>query len=390
MRPEVVAAERAAVVRAAAKAWRKAGWITEPAEAAIRQRFADDRQRQGPALRTLLFVLTWFAVWSGFGTFSALFELFDKPAPVLLVFGAGCIALAEVAYGRLKLLDFGPESALAWCGVGSVLAGCGFAIDKLSLGDKLNLLTLLGLAAIFLGLGAWRWGSWLMALLAGGSLLGILAGLPLGRLSWIVAGLAGAFFGLRAAESGDLGPSHRRCFRTLIVLALAAAALALFPESNEQDWIEKLGLRSGDRSPIPPVLAWLASLALASGWVVFGIRTRRRLLLGAGVLFSAALVGLFLAELDARPYWAVLCGTGLALLGGALGLRRFLDAGAHHERAGFTAAALLEDPESRALLEAATVMATASPEARDLPKAEPPGFQGQGGGFGGGGASADF
>lgn len=391
MRPEVLAAERKAAVREAARAWRKAGWISEAAEAAIHRRFADDRHRQGPALRTLLFVLTWFGVWSGLGAFLALFQLIAAPAPLLLVVGAGCIALAELAYGHLKLLDYGPESALSWCGVGFLLAGFGWMLfEVVEPPAQLGLLTMLGFAAVILGLGAWRWGSWLMALFAGSSLLGIFAGLPLGRLWWIVAGLAGAVLSLRAAENGALGPSHRRCFRALFALALVAVALALFPQSNEGNWIEKLGLRRGDASPLPLLSAWLGSMLFSLVLLLVAIHSRRRLLLGVGALLAAALIALLVAERDVRPYWAILCGAGLALVGGALGLRRFLASGADGERGGFTAAALLDDPESRRLLEAAVAMATASPAARPQPHAATPTLQGRGGEFGGGGASSEF
>jgi hypothetical protein len=162
------------------------------------------------------------------------------------------------------------------------------------------------------------------------------------------------------------------------------------PASNEGNWIEKLGLRSAETSPVPIVVAWVGSFALATGLVLFALATRRRLLLDVGALLGGAFVVMVLDAWDARPYWAVPCGGGIGLIGGALLIRRFLEAGPDHERAGFTEAALLEDAESRRLLEMAAVLATASPAARDLPSSSAPGLEGKGGAFGGGGSSAEF
>jgi hypothetical protein len=138
------------------------------------------------------------------------------------------------------------------------------------------------------------------------------------------------------------------------------------------------------------MIARAASFALAAGLVLFALTTRRRLLLDLGALLSGAFVVMVLDAWDARPYWAVLCGGGIALIGGALLIRRFLEAGPDHDRAGFTEAALLEDAESRRLLEAAAVLATASPAARELPAADASELQGKGGEFGGGGSSTSF
>lgn len=390
MRPEIAEAERLAEVRRAARSWRKAGWIGAEAEAAIAARYADDRQRQGPALRTLFFLLTWFAISSGFGTFGLFLSVLNAPALLLFASGGVCIALAEFAYGRLRLLDYGPESALSWCGVGSLLGGFAWLLlETVKPGETIGLLTLLGIAAVVFGLGAWRWGSWLMGTLAGAALFGIFAGLPAGRWAWIVVGLLGAALFLRGSES-DLCPSHRRVCHALLVLCLGGVAFAFMPASNEGHWIEKLGLRSADASPVPMVLAWAGSFALATGLVLFALATRRRLLLDVGALLGGAFVVMVLDAWDAQPYWAVLCGGGIGLIGGALLIRRFLEAGPEHERAGFTEAALLEDAESRRLLEMAAVLATASPAARELPAADAPGFQGKGGEFGGGGSSSGY
>ena len=91
---------------------------------------------------------------------------------------------------------------------------------------------------------------------------------------------------------------------------------------------------------------------------------------------------------DLGPGWLLLTVWGAVTVGAALALRRFLDSGPSHERAGFTAEPLFEDQERLRALEAAAALTTFTPEARDAGKE--PGFAGGGGEFGGGGSSESF
>jgi len=130
------------------------------------------------------------------------------------------------------------------------------------------------------------------------------------------------------------------------------------------------------------VLAPLVYLAL-------GLRSRRGVFLLTGVATAAASLVTLRYYVHFAPLWVVLAASGLLLIAVALALRRYLDSGPDHERAGFTAEPLFEDPDRLRLLEAGAAILSLSPEARpadhDAPK-----FTGGGGSFGGGGSSSDF
>jgi hypothetical protein len=84
----------------------------------------------------------------------------------------------------------------------------------------------------------------------------------------------------------------------------------------------------------------------------------------------------------------VLIAAGALLIGVALAVERALRARPGGELAGFTADALFSDEHRQRLLQAVPIVATFTPAS--APPATPEGFSGQGGRFGGGGASDRF
>jgi MFS family permease len=396
MRPEIATAERAAAVRAAAAAWHRAGWIGADARAAIARAYADDRQRMGRAMRILLFGLTLFGIAAAAGTLSPFLAMAEFPAGGFAFLG-GCaglvfVVLSEVARNSWRMRGVGVESALSWAGLGGLLgAWAWFAAEPLGLDGQAALLAILGGVAVAFSAGAWRWGSWPKSVVATLAVFGILAGFPAGRILWIGFGGALAAVGLATSERASWAPPHRDVARTLSLLGLLAIALAVFPASNEHRWIETLGLRRDSASPIPDGLTGIATAFFAAAVIGVALRTRRRALLGGGVLLLAALAGHVVDAFDLGPGWAIACAAGAFLVAGALALRRLLDSGPNGERGGFTSRALLEDAESRRLLESALVLASASPDARSLPASnQGAAVSGRGGEFGGGGSSGSF
>jgi hypothetical protein len=394
MRAEIAAAERTATVRRAARAWRRSGWIGADAASAIAEAYRDDRQRMVWPMRALLFGLTLFGIASASAAVVPFLAIAELPlgfhVACAFVAGLACVAFAEFATIHWRMRGVGVESALAWSGLGFLLASWGWLItEPLGLDGQAALLAILAAIAIAFSVGAWRWGSWPMALVAGLAILGIFAGFPGGRLGWILFGGALAAVGLPASERASWPPPHRAVAKAATSLAFAAIAVALFPASNAERLVETLGLRREASSPIPEGVAWIACGVFALAVVVFAIRTRRRALLNGGVLLLAALTSQLAHDLAWGPRWALACGAGALLVGLALALRRFLTTGEGTERGGFTSEALLENEASRGLVEAAVVVATASPAARDLPPATE-GLRGRGGDFGGGGSSGTF
>jgi hypothetical protein len=88
------------------------------------------------------------------------------------------------------------------------------------------------------------------------------------------------------------------------------------------------------------------------------------------------------------PLWLAITGSGVALLAAASILRRLLDSSADGERAGFTAAPLTHSPEKQQSLQIIASIAAMTPNAASSTGNTQ--FQGEGGKFGGGGASGQF
>jgi len=121
---------------------------------------------------------------------------------------------------------------------------------------------------------------------------------------------------------------------------------------------------------------------------LLGILRRRRLLMNLGFLLAVLSLITLLQYVQRPPLWILLSGGGLLLLAIAEVLRRYLNSGTNNERSGFTANLLTEDPEKRRILEMAVSVAAVTPQ--QGPSGELPRFSGDGGKFGGGGASSNF
>ena len=121
--------------------------------------------------------------------------------------------------------------------------------------------------------------------------------------------------------------------------------------------------------------------------LALGLRSRRRLLLDAG-LASAGLSLLTLRQyVHLGPTWLVLCGSGVALTLFASFVERFLSRSPGRERAGLTAEPELPSGKAPRGAEIAGVLWNLAPSAGPAKPQEP---LGGGGSFGGGGATGGF
>jgi hypothetical protein len=366
MRDAVAAAERRAEVRAHALKWQEAGWIDAAARGRIDTLFPDDRVRQRRALRVLLFVFTVIAANGAFGFFGAL-SPGQAWGPLCLIGAVGCAVLTEIQHGKLRLSQFGTESATAWLALGFAFGAVVWLTDF----ENVTVLAAAGSALAFLA--GWRWGSPLQLGLAAAGFFVLLAQLPFARGCWVAAGVVLLPLLDRAAVSPRLAPSHRRGAVAMFFVAAAALGWALHPFGE---------LPVGRLGSVVAAFAWPAFAAFAIGLLGAGIRTRHRWTLDLGLIAMAVLIASTLARIHARPLWLVLAASGLALAGLAIALRRVLS----HGRRGISAEAILGD-ESAATLEVAAALATSTPAPRE---GQPEPLQGQGGGFGGGGASTHW
>lgn len=395
MRRELADADRRLALRQAARAWERAGAIDAQAARAVEAEFPDDRVRYRPALAVLFFVLTAIGASAAVGFVAVLLDLDDDFAGQALFVAAGiaCAWLAERLLGRGRHASTGIDLGLStmaalftWIGMSWLL------FDSLHVGlSNTSSVLLPGLLACF-GAAAWRWGSWLHALVATVAALLLLVATPSPRLAWLLAALVLAEPLARASESLAVAPRHRHCALASLGALLVAAYFAVHLGSRDASLLESVARElfgHRDLAPLPRGLALAGTVGVPAAVLAWGLLTRRRLALGLGVLMAGVSVGTLRFYWEAGPPWLWLVAGGAAVMGVALLLRRWLDAGAERERFGYTAEPLFDDPRRASAIEAAAAMATLTPSSGPAPTAES-GFEGGGGRSGGAGATGEY
>ncbi len=393
MRREAIAWERAAEVHAAAQGWRRAGAIDEATHRRIREAFPDPCVTPGAVWRVLTggmvaaIVLCTLAamalsVWRG----STLLQV------VLLVWGAGCLVATEVLEASPRSARRGAAGATSVLGVGLFLLGFGLTlVETVGLGDDAAIDVLLVAAVVTCGLAAWRWGSPLFAGLAGGAGFCALARLPQGRLLWLLAGAALAGAAAARLDDGRLAPSHRAGAAVLAVIGIGAVYVAANVYSLDEGLLEHLARLAPGRADLPRgarLAAAAATALLPPAILAWGLGSRRTLLIDTGIVLLALSLVTLRHYVQVAPLWVVLAASGALLVLAALAVERALRRAHGGELAGFTAEPLFSDERRQQALQILPVVTAFAPEAR-TPGPEP-GFAGEGGRFGGGGAQEKF
>ena len=392
MKGEWVAAERVEEIRAAADGWKGAGALETGSFEEISRRYPEPRPIPAPLWRALVF----FFVALGILLILGAFALGARPniggfGVLLSFFGVACVAATEVQENLPALALRGGAGATALLGIAFLLGALFILLEEtLHLhepeGPNVFLLATLAVCA----LAAWRWGSPAWALFAAVSLFLLLGRAPFGRALWIVFGIAMALVFERFLDRPSWAPSHRKCAAVLVLVALLAVYGAVNLYALDHRAVEVLRSAPPDfpgpgfRSRVVSIVG-TSILPLAVLW--WGIRSRRTLVLDAGLVLLAVSLATLRFYVHVAPLWVILLAAGGTLVLLALGLNRWLARGAKKERDGFTAEPLFADETRLRALELVSVVAAHAPEAR--PAVEP-GFQGGGGSFGGGGAGGSF
>lgn len=402
MRPEIVAADRQFEVRRAATQWRKAGEIVAATEQAIAALYPDDRVRTTRVFRVLFFFFTWFGWSSAYGLGSAVFfaalgglEDSDSFAAFHLLSGLAMLVVAEYLHTHRRLRRFGVEEAAVWIGIGYVVGGGLWLFHRVA--DP-TLTWMIGLGAWAIAatgaLAAWRWGTPATGLLAAGGLFVALTQVPVAHLAWLVVALLTAWPLAHLSMASHISPQGRRRFREAFVVVTLAAYFACHVEVVEARlfWRFRAVAWTGGGSPSPPSEAvvfasLLAMVALPLAWIGLGIARRYRPAIDLGGILLLTTVGTFAFRARPQPEWLFLLAGGIALSGTAFALRRQFARRSGAEWRGLTALALAEDQGSAGAVATLAALAAFAPAARTIEK---PGFDGSGGEFGGGGASAKF
>jgi hypothetical protein len=402
MRTEIAAADRRFEVRRAATRWRKAGLFDEATEQAVAASYADDRVRTTRLFRVLFFVFTWFGFTSAFGLGSAFFfALFGENtgavgwAVLHLLTGLVLLFGAELLHTQRRMRRFGVEEALVWIGLGDTIGGGLYLLFHL-FEPSIHWIVAIGGWASATGatLVAWRWGTPWTGYWAAIGLFVALSQAPASHLIWIVASLALAWPLAHLSIAGHISPEGRRRFREAFVVTSVAAYIAFHILVVET---QLFGVLNGSRrffdsaAPVPPdwmlLLSPILMVALPAVWIGAGLARRYRPAIVLGMLMMLATATTFVLRARLQPAWLVFLVSGLVLIALALLLRRLLAARAGAEWRGITALPLADDRESALDAETLAALVAFAPSAR---RVEAEGFVGQGGEFGGGGASAKF
>ena len=323
-------------------------------------------------------------------------------AGVNMLAGAAMLFAVEVLTGTMRLRRFGIEEACVWIGWSYLLGGGLWGmVEGFDAGFRVVLICGAWAAAGLATLIVWRWATPGMGAVAALALFCALSQAPANHLVWLLAAglLAWPLGALSVAP--HVSPEHRKRFAEAFVVVVAMFYFAVHVAVVEERLFTLAG--SIDDEPFGhavraaleamPVGALAVGLSLAAMvavpvallWV--GIRRRFRPALALGLLAALATAVSFADRLDLFPVWLGLIAGGAVLFGLAILARRFFAGRPGSEWNGLTTLALAEDRESAGTLEVAAVLATLSPAAR---QPEPVGFEGGGGDFGGGGASAKF
>ena len=392
MRPEIALADRREAVRQAAAGWRAAGAIDAATLAQVDAAYPDDRVRAGTAMRVLL---GFFTILAGFAALGLLAVAADNgEIGIALVVGAAAVAATELllTFGRRRRggVEEGTAIlALVMLPLGSLAFVSGpWNHEATSLRTVLAVLTAAAAAAVL------RWGMPAAAAVGAAALALLLVQTGFGVALWTLFPLAAALPLLRGARSARLAPAHREACLWALAVALAALYLAVNLAAADDRWIADLELGYARWAAAAALPAWLrfvhgAGTALLPPLVLAaGVRLRERLLLWAGLLMAAASLVTLRYYVHLAPLWLELILGGGAAIAAALLLRRRLDAGAAHERAGFTAEPLFGAGDRARVVEVAAAVVAFTPTAQAAESK--PAFEGGGGEFGGGGASDSF
>lgn len=394
MRPDAVAWERAAEVREAADGWRRAGVIDAATHEAIRAAYPDPCVTPSLIWRALAAVMVTAVILAGLGA-AWMATQPDRTTGIALLF----LVFAVAAFLVTERLDATPRHARRGVAGAGAFWGCAYTVVGLGLllhagrwvGDDRALSTTLLVSTAVWAAACWRWGPPLFAGVSVLSLFAFLGRLPAGRVLWLVAGATLAGLAVPATHEGALTPSHRRAAMVLVVAGVLATYAAVNAYSLDARLIEDLrGIALGAGAPPAGALAFtlaaLGTAVLPLAVLAWAIRARWALLLDVGIVLLALSLVTLRHYVHLAPLWLVLTAAGALLIALALAVERALRGRPDREYAGFTAESLFSDERRERLLQGVPVVAGLAPSA-NAPPAREPGFSGQGGQFGGGGAS---
>jgi MFS family permease len=382
-------AARRAEVRSAARSWRTAGAIDDATLTRIETAYPNDRPRLAPAWRVVVFVIVTVAANALFFGIETLIHGESAAGPWLL-FAAVLAGTTEFLLSGTGVGENGSAAATSFWAVTYAVVGCALAAARDDAYERSITVALLS-GFILFALACWRWGFAVYGIFAAIGLFLFDARFAHGRLSWLLLGSALILVSRRLPSRLSLAPPYRSAAGGILVVAAAAVYAAVNRYSLDRHLVESLQAVSPSPQEADPAVAslsWLATAAFPALLVLWGLRSRRTLVLDTGLVLAGLSLVTLRYYVHLAPLWVVLAAAGAALVLAALGIHRWLRRAADGERHGFTARPLYG--RGGRGLEAAAVVAAFAPDAAPAAAREPGGFTPGGGRYGGGGAEGSF
>ena len=386
MRVAWVDAERAAEVREAARGWKKAGAIDEATLAAIEAEFPVPHVELAKAWKVLIFVLVSVATLGvHVGVFGS-----DSRSGSYFFLAAALAGVTEVLRGS-RLAGSGSDAATSFWAVAYLTIGFGMFIEA---GKSPGALTAtIAITGLAWAVACWRWGFALYGAFSAMAGFLFLARFPFRRLAWVVVGAALCGICLWLTGRPLLTSPRRRAIAAVFIVSALALYAAINLYSLDRRIVEILGEAERWQSHIArsvPSDARIASAVATAivpiGFIAWGIRARRRLVVDAGAILAA--LSVLTVEYYVRFGSVEITVFGLALIGLALWLNRRLRQAPGGEIRGFTASPLLS-ADSGTLSPAGALAAAAAVPVSPHPS-DAADFSAGGGKYGGGGARGKF
>jgi hypothetical protein len=374
-------------IRRAARGWRDAGILDAETLARIEGSGPHERPRLATIWKVLLFVVATIAICAAIAAFYMVFS--RTSGGPMIVYGLA-LAGATEPFRDPRRTDNGIAAATSFWSVAFVLAGAAISLEENHAGEAAAITVVLALAAVALALACWRWGFAIYGYASAAAAFLLLARPPAGRVLWLLGGIAVLGIAQRFVDRLVLSPPYRTAAAGTWVVGAAALYASVNRYALDRRWVEGLSASPEIAAEPSGLIRFLANVATALVpvlLVLWGIRSRRTLLLDVGVVLAAVSLVTLRAYVHIAPLWVLLTSAGIVLVGAALALGRGLRNAPGGERRGFTARSF---SSRRSGLEAAAVVATFAPSATPPRSPEPGGFSPGGGRYGGGGATGGF
>jgi hypothetical protein len=381
-----------------ARTWRRSDLITEDQLRVITEATATDLRQTNLFFRILFFIFTCLCAGALVGLIVWMLGSTKVPTLILWFIGIIYYTAAEHLADKSRLYRHGIEEGLALTAMILFCIGCIGFMDDLGFRIREITIALSGLLAVTAFWIHLRFG-WLYAALLSVIALGVipfqLSVSPVAERLLLLLILCGLFAFSLAADKPD-----REDFRKDRYAKIQAGLFIAIYLTVNLEIPGLAGLMSGAaHGPLlyaksfPPYLYWssyVLTFLIPAALIIMGIRSRKRLVLNAGLFMACATLTTNKSYLGMTRYaWdPIILGTVMIAL--SLFISRWLNAGPDQQKYGFTAKDILK-PENFGinLADAAAALTPGAIDAQQPPPAPQDQFF-EGGSSGGGGAERKF